>query len=144
MPHNFQFNYRITEEKLSKLTVEGSQRQEKNLASLQMGFDKQLKDKHSGNAVLVFKASLIRGLHTAKPWKDIEVLVRLQADFHCDTVVPETTDAEAESDFWFPLVSDLYLLAQDRARRLCSETLPIVFPTPLSREAFAATLPKHR
>lgn len=55
MPHNFQFNYRITEEKLSKLTVEGSQRQEKNLASLQMGFDKQLKDKHSGNAVLVFK-----------------------------------------------------------------------------------------
>ena len=29
MPHDFQFNYRITEEKLSKLTVEGSQRQEK-------------------------------------------------------------------------------------------------------------------
>ena len=31
MPHDFQFNYRITEEKLSKLTVEGFQRQEKNL-----------------------------------------------------------------------------------------------------------------
>lgn len=46
---------------------------------------------------------------------------------------------------WIDRLKQAYDTLSEQAKSgTNSETLPIVFPTPLSREAFAATLPKHR
>ncbi len=134
----FKYSYQIEEQRVQEIHISDADRPVKNLADLQLKFDKTLTSPDSGTAAFLFKVRLVRK-HANTSGRDAEIFVRLQIDFHCSGDQSLSQVATSDDLFWFPLVQDLYLIAQDRARVLASGLTSVSFPTPLSITDYKAT-----
>lgn len=132
MSKTYTFSYRCNQISIEEKAIESDLRQEKSTGDIRMRFDQNVNDdRRNGSAVFQMKINMLRGKNDVSG-HDYALSVRLLVKFSYTVDIP--TDDQPENGFWFPLVSDLYLIAQDRLKCLMNSMgiagLSLIAPLP--------------
>lgn len=119
MERNYSFNYRCNSISFEEKQIESKYREESGAADIRMAFDHKIEDdRKKGTGSFKMKVSLLRGKGD-KSGQDYQLEVGFLVNFEYKEEIPESCH-ESDGSFWFPLVSDLYTIAQDRIKVLAS------------------------
>ncbi len=116
MEKNYSFDYRCNLIGFEEKQIESKYREENRAADIRLAFDHKVEDdRKTGVGSFKMKVFLLHGKGD-KLGQDYELNVGFLVNFEYKEEIPETSDG----NFWFPLVSDLYIIAQDKLKGLAS------------------------
>ena len=117
MKKDYSFYYRCNLIGFEEKQIESKYREDNGSADIRMAFDHKVDDdRKRGSGSFKMKVFLLHGKGD-KSGPDYELNVGFLVNFEYREKIPETCH-ESDGNFWFPLVNDLYTIAQDRIKVL--------------------------